>query len=145
MYLPYPIIVNIIHHFKNGSFWFHDKVIPVDRNLINQSIGLLISGSKIDIKEEARKMGREVIIQELYLGFKEVDAWIKDNGLIINQITNDGSKWATRIMSRRLIYLESNTYLSHQWSMVALEVDARMIYAWSLWVTDLLKHHHTSS
>eukprot|EP01018_Ginkgo_biloba_P032155 Gb_21144 [translate_table: standard] len=68
-------------------------------------------------------MGREVILQKLYQGCKEVDVWNKSNGFIINQITNEGAKWATRILARRLISIESNTYLSHQWAVVAAKLN----------------------
>eukprot|EP01018_Ginkgo_biloba_P021535 Gb_26100 [translate_table: standard] len=40
IYLPYPVVVAMLHRFEKGSFWFHDKIVPVDANLVSQIIGL---------------------------------------------------------------------------------------------------------
>eukprot|EP01018_Ginkgo_biloba_P037783 Gb_23314 [translate_table: standard] len=125
LYLPYPIMVEMLHRFENGSFWFQDNVVLVDEDLIHHITRLPIHDDKIDLREEARQMGREMIIQKLYPGYKEVDIWNKSNGFIINQITNEGAKWVARIMAKRLIGVEASTYLSHQWVAIAAKMYRR--------------------
>eukprot|EP01018_Ginkgo_biloba_P012207 Gb_40144 [translate_table: standard] len=115
LYLPYPIVVKMLRRFENGSFWFQDKMVSINEGLIDHITGLPIHGDKIDLREKARQMGREMIIQKLYPCCEEADVWKKSNGFIINQITNEGAKCTTRIMAKRLIGVEANTYLSHQW------------------------------
>eukprot|EP01018_Ginkgo_biloba_P007486 Gb_31139 [translate_table: standard] len=57
-------------------------------------------------------------------------------------ITNEGAKWAARIMARRLIGMEANTYLSHQWVAVAAKVNEGTVYAWALWAQTLMVTDH---
>eukprot|EP01018_Ginkgo_biloba_P032160 Gb_21137 [translate_table: standard] len=102
LYLPYPIVVEMLRQFEKDSFWFQGKVVQVNEELINNIIGLPLTGDKINVMEEARYMGRESILQKLYPGCEEVDVWNKSNGFIINRIMNEGAKWAARILARSI-------------------------------------------
>eukprot|EP01018_Ginkgo_biloba_P036689 Gb_02901 [translate_table: standard] len=145
MYLPYPIVVEMFRRFENDSFWFQDKVIQVNEELINHITGLPLFGDKIDLREEARSTGREVILQKLFLRCKEDDVWNKSNGFTINRITNEGAKWATRILTRRVVGIEANTYLSHQWAAEATKLAEGTVYSWASWIEDKFKEHCLAS
>eukprot|EP01018_Ginkgo_biloba_P006823 Gb_38724 [translate_table: standard] len=54
LYLPYPIVVEMLRHFENDSFWFQDKVVQVNEELIPHITGLPRFGNKIDLKEEVK-------------------------------------------------------------------------------------------
>eukprot|EP01018_Ginkgo_biloba_P010922 Gb_30932 [translate_table: standard] len=90
-------------------------------------------------------MGREMILQKLYPGCEEVDVWKKYNSFIINWITNEGAKCVARIMAKRLIGIEANTYLSHQWAAVVAKVVEGTVYAWASWVADRFEEHCLAS
>eukprot|EP01018_Ginkgo_biloba_P001738 Gb_09378 [translate_table: standard] len=70
LYLPYPIIVEMLRQYDNGAFWFFDKVVSIDAPLINQIIRLPLQGHEIDPKEEAKQVEHDVIIQRIYQGRK---------------------------------------------------------------------------
>eukprot|EP01018_Ginkgo_biloba_P026145 Gb_36467 [translate_table: standard] len=61
LYLPYPIIVEMLRQYDNGAFWFFNKVVSIDAPLINQIIGLPLQGHEIE---------RDIIIQSLYQGYE---------------------------------------------------------------------------
>eukprot|EP01018_Ginkgo_biloba_P025492 Gb_00352 [translate_table: standard] len=92
-------------------------------------------GHEIDPKEEAKRVERDVIIQRLYQGCKGTEVWNKSNSFIINRMTHEGAKWA----SRRLIDTEASTYLSHKWASIAFKVAAGLTYVWALWFAKKLK------
>eukprot|EP01018_Ginkgo_biloba_P036161 Gb_27868 [translate_table: standard] len=60
-------------------------------------------------------------------------------------ITHEGAKWATRFSTRRLVGIEANTYLSHQWVVVATKLVEGNVYAWAPWITDKFKEHCAAS
>eukprot|EP01018_Ginkgo_biloba_P018825 Gb_05054 [translate_table: standard] len=105
----------MFRHFEKDSIWFQDRVVQVNEELINHITGLPIASDKIDLKEEARPMGRE------------------------------GAKWAAKIIARRLIGVEASTYLSHLWVAVAVKAAEGMVYAWALWIADRFKEHSLAS
>eukprot|EP01018_Ginkgo_biloba_P035027 Gb_27845 [translate_table: standard] len=121
VYFPYPIVVN--------------------EELINHITSLPRFGNEIDLREEVRSMGKEVILQKLYPRWEEVDVWNKSNGFIINQITNEGAKWAARILTRRLVGIEVSTYFSHQWATVVAKLAEGIVYSWASWIVDIFKEH----
>eukprot|EP01018_Ginkgo_biloba_P037398 Gb_13507 [translate_table: standard] len=82
-------------------------------------------------------MGRQSILQKLYPRCEDANVKNKSNGFIINRITNEGAKWA----AKRLIGIEANTYLSHQWVAMAAKVAKGAMYTWALWVSDRFKEH----
>eukprot|EP01018_Ginkgo_biloba_P036687 Gb_02900 [translate_table: standard] len=59
LFLPYPIIIEMLRRFDNGAFWFFDKVVPIEAPLINQITGWPQQGHEIDPKEEARFHARK--------------------------------------------------------------------------------------
>eukprot|EP01018_Ginkgo_biloba_P019662 Gb_23016 [translate_table: standard] len=67
-------------------------------------------------------MIREDIMQHLFPGCEESEAWNKSNGFIINRITHEGAKWAAQFLTRRLVGTAASTYLSHQWVVVAAKL-----------------------
>ena len=74
----------MMYHFDNGSFWFQDTMVQVNKELIHHIIGLPYFGNKIDLKEEVKFVGKEIILQNLYPGCEEGNTWNKSNGFIIN-------------------------------------------------------------
>eukprot|EP01018_Ginkgo_biloba_P027478 Gb_14697 [translate_table: standard] len=102
---------------------------------------LLMQGHEIDPKEESKWVERDIIIQRLYQSCEGTEVWNKSNGFIINRMTHEGAKWASRIIAKRLIDLEASTYLSHQWVAIALKIVAGITYAWAPWFAEKLKDH----
>eukprot|EP01018_Ginkgo_biloba_P007122 Gb_17051 [translate_table: standard] len=64
---------------------------------------------------------------------------------LTEEIANEGSKWATRIMARRSIGVEANTYLSHQWPAITAKATEGTLYAWAPWLADRFKEHCIAS
>eukprot|EP01018_Ginkgo_biloba_P017556 Gb_32421 [translate_table: standard] len=90
-------------------------------------------------------MTREDILRKLFPRCEEAKVWNKSNGFIINCITQEGSKWASRFLIKRLVEIEANTYLSHQWASIAAKLTEGKVYAWAPWVTNIFKEHCAAS
>eukprot|EP01018_Ginkgo_biloba_P037855 Gb_08116 [translate_table: standard] len=65
LYLPYPIVVEMLRRFENNSFWYQDKVVQVNEELIHHITGLPFFGDKIDLKEVGAKWAVRILTRRL--------------------------------------------------------------------------------
>eukprot|EP01018_Ginkgo_biloba_P031742 Gb_11661 [translate_table: standard] len=65
--------LEMLRRFEDNALWFPHKLIYATEELIHHITGLPLSGNKIDLREEARSMTREDILQKLFLGCEETE------------------------------------------------------------------------
>eukprot|EP01018_Ginkgo_biloba_P012249 Gb_08086 [translate_table: standard] len=61
LYLPYPMMVEILCRFESGAFWFQDHIVLVDGELIAGITKLPMECTTTDLKEEAKGVDKDWI------------------------------------------------------------------------------------
>eukprot|EP01018_Ginkgo_biloba_P028512 Gb_03896 [translate_table: standard] len=77
-----------------------DSPVHVDGELVAGITRLPVEGTIVDLKEEAKGVNKDWVIQKLYLGCDKADVWSKSNDFHINRIVGDGAKWAAHIIAK---------------------------------------------
>eukprot|EP01018_Ginkgo_biloba_P037461 Gb_34792 [translate_table: standard] len=124
LYLTYPVVVEMLHHFELGALWFYHKVVSIDGELIAEMTRFSMEGATVDLKEEAKGIDKDWVMQKLYPGCNREDVRSKSNGFHVNCIIDEGAKWATRIIPTKVA-------MGH-------------LYAWAPWLANKLEDHCTT-